>query len=414
MSTNQRPVAEGMTLAVVLRVGVIENNALALQFRVPVDRPLFVDGDGLADRPTRLRVLPSEDGPVLRVLPPATCVLDRNGQRTVVEDEVRLQAGDRVRVHDGARILLLQPVFREVPRGEPLPSPGSFRPLLWEAGDPLYASMLAMVTSVVAVAWMWALSVGPLEEVGPVVLPDRVARVFTLPAPPPVAPLPTLPAADSATRVKEATPPPANVPMGALAKSGGDRRSGVVARSRVLGALGRLDGWLAGGADDSLLAGALDAVDGKAVIAAKGSEGMHAGYGHGGRVDAAVDLGPRPDGPPVRELKATVSVPRLPKSAVAAASSQSDVSDVVAMLRSRYSASVLRCYERRLKENPRVAGRVALAFDVENGRVVAASVVENRSGDDALATCIEQAALRWRFSDEATGTVEVPFTFQTD
>jgi hypothetical protein len=85
-----------------------------------------------------------------------------------------------------------------------------------------------------------------------------------------------------------------------------------------------------------------------------------------------------------------------------------DVSYVV-----RANAGDLRlCYERELKADPSVAGRVDAEWTIASGRAVGVRVVENTTGNEPLAACVTEAIARWSFPPELEGEVAWPFLFR--
>ncbi|HJK92225.1 MAG TPA: AgmX/PglI C-terminal domain-containing protein [Polyangiaceae bacterium LLY-WYZ-15_(1-7)] len=74
------------------------------------------------------------------------------------------------------------------------------------------------------------------------------------------------------------------------------------------------------------------------------------------------------------------------------------------------------CYERRLGEHPRLAGRLVLRFVISpEGRVASASVDEDTLGDAAVGACLAHAVRRWRFPRPSGGgivLVRYPFVFR--
>jgi hypothetical protein len=67
------------------------------------------------------------------------------------------------------------------------------------------------------------------------------------------------------------------------------------------------------------------------------------------------------------------------------------------------------CYEQSLKVNPGLAGRLEIEVNIVGGRVTAARVVQNVSGDSAMAACVVSKVRRWRFPQEVTATIRLPF-----
>jgi len=85
--------------------------------------------------------------------------------------------------------------------------------------------------------------------------------------------------------------------------------------------------------------------------------------------------------------------------------------DVLRSTIRRQIGQIKACYERSLKSNPNLQGRMELDFAVEGGQVLAASVIANETGDEALATCVVRQVTRWRFPDEVTADITWPLIF---
>lgn len=78
--------------------------------------------------------------------------------------------------------------------------------------------------------------------------------------------------------------------------------------------------------------------------------------------------------------------------------------------------SVIRsCYERQLRANPDLAGKVTIEFTVEqSGDVVNARATENTTRDERVASCIVGTVSRLRFDPaptDASVTLNYPFVF---
>lgn len=82
----------------------------------------------------------------------------------------------------------------------------------------------------------------------------------------------------------------------------------------------------------------------------------------------------------------------------------------------RYSGQIRHCYERRLKEDPHLAGALQVGFRVgEGGQVAAVWFEQDTVGDASLAGCVEKKIERWRLPAEAAGVeVVVPFDLSPD
>ena len=70
------------------------------------------------------------------------------------------------------------------------------------------------------------------------------------------------------------------------------------------------------------------------------------------------------------------------------------------------------CYEKQLKRNPSLAGKVKVQFTIlGSGRVGEVQALENTMGETAVAQCIVSRVKRWRFPKPDGGSVTVAFPF---
>ena len=86
----------------------------------------------------------------------------------------------------------------------------------------------------------------------------------------------------------------------------------------------------------------------------------------------------------------------------------------IASVTKRKQAGIQSCYERRLKQNPNLKGKVKVQITImPSGRTSDVSVIEDTIGDSAVGVCIVNEILRWRFPKPEGGevTVAVPFIF---
>jgi TonB family protein len=78
-------------------------------------------------------------------------------------------------------------------------------------------------------------------------------------------------------------------------------------------------------------------------------------------------------------------------------------------------AAIRACYERALKRDPRLAGKLVLRFTITPaGTVSAVDLDEDTLRDPELARCLRETFLRWRFPAPTGGPAEIsyPFVFQ--
>jgi TonB family protein len=91
-----------------------------------------------------------------------------------------------------------------------------------------------------------------------------------------------------------------------------------------------------------------------------------------------------------------------------------DPSLVSKEVRTRIGA-IKACYERALKRNPNLSGKVKVRWTITAaGTVSAVEIEEDSMGDNEVASCIKGLVSRWRFPAPSGGSVDVvyPFVFQ--
>jgi hypothetical protein len=92
----------------------------------------------------------------------------------------------------------------------------------------------------------------------------------------------------------------------------------------------------------------------------------------------------------------------------------SDVSDgagVKKVVRAKYG-QLKYCYEKSLRSNPQLSGRVEIEFVVgRGGRVTTAGVFANTTGDSPFGECLRGKILRWKFPSTVSGNIRYPFIF---
>ncbi|MCC6808435.1 MAG: energy transducer TonB [Deltaproteobacteria bacterium] len=88
-----------------------------------------------------------------------------------------------------------------------------------------------------------------------------------------------------------------------------------------------------------------------------------------------------------------------------------DPQDIARVVKTRMAA-IKECYERELKRNPKLAGKVVVRFTIdEEGRVTQASIEENTLGEKAVGACIVSRFERFRFPKPEGGAVPVAYPF---
>jgi len=102
------------------------------------------------------------------------------------------------------------------------------------------------------------------------------------------------------------------------------------------------------------------------------------------------------------------------KTEAPAVDGELDPNMVAKEVRSRLGA-IKACYERALKRNPNLSGKVVIHWTItQAGTVSGVDVETDTLGDAEVASCIKSLIARWRFPAPAGGSVDVsfPFVFQ--
>lgn len=74
-----------------------------------------------------------------------------------------------------------------------------------------------------------------------------------------------------------------------------------------------------------------------------------------------------------------------------------------------YQRQIRSCYERRLRDDPTLSGRLEVEMDILGGRVVMARINNDTTGDEALGKCIVLRARSWQFPTEIDEKIVMPF-----
>lgn len=144
--------------------------------------------------------------------------------------------------------------------------------------------------------------------------------------------------------------------------------------------------------------------------------GIKSGGSGSGRVAAVGSLrgGAGIAGGGTGEGKAEKKVSGVVKSEAPAVDGELDPAMVAKEVRTRLGA-IKACYERALKRNPNLSGKVVIHWTItQAGTVSGVDVEQDTLGDAEVASCIKSLVARWRFPAPSGGSVEVsfPFVFQ--
>lgn len=203
------------------------------------------------------------------------------------------------------------------------------------------------------------------------------------------------------------------------------------AEQLLVGALGggaesALNDVLRGGAVTGNAADVLAQASGVGVAAggtggqlrSRGGGGTGSGEGGGlGSLAAAGGAGAtqqRQEGTEVVEVRVRGNLRLLDNDGDMTGSGDFDQRVVVNLIRQRISA-IRACYERELRRNPQLNGKVTVEFTIQTtGTVSGVRATENTTGDDAVAACVVSTVQRFRFNPGPEGgsvTFSYPFVF---
>lgn len=88
-----------------------------------------------------------------------------------------------------------------------------------------------------------------------------------------------------------------------------------------------------------------------------------------------------------------------------------DKAEVANVFRRRLTA-IRYCYEKQLKLNQNLEGKITIRFTIgPAGRITTISVVENSTGDSSIGSCIVSKVQTWRFSPPEEGSVTFSYPF---
>jgi outer membrane biosynthesis protein TonB len=271
-------------------------------------------------------------------------------------------------------------------------------------------------------------------------IPDRfVQMVVKKPPPPPPPPTPIAQveekkpeapavkkeAAPKAAEKKELTEAEKQARAEAAERAAAERRARLaeaVKNTGILKVLGaRADGE--GSLADVLGKGDVDrdqdkafqGVGGLTVATGDASlRGVKTGTGGSGKVASITGLrgsGGAIEGGSTGNVGAERKVTGIVRAEAPAVDGELDPGIIAKEVRTRMSA-IRACYERALKRNPGLSGKISLRWTITAaGTVTGVDIESDTMGDPDVVSCIKALVGRWRFPAPAGGTVEVSFPF---
>ncbi|HZN91359.1 MAG TPA: AgmX/PglI C-terminal domain-containing protein [Myxococcales bacterium] len=302
--------------------------------------------------------------------------------------------------------------------------PETIKGSVWSSMDHLFFTILAisLLLHFGGATWI-ALSPRPVEqEVALDELPDRFAKVLIPPKAPEPEPVKVEQAGGDQKEEKDdkdtakKTDKPAGDPAAKKAAL-----ASKVASKGLLKILGSAGGG--GGAFEDVLGGGTGAGDISAALAGAGgvsaatADAVGGGGVRGGGTGAVAgigDLGTSGGGKVNMTAKVDARVEgRVKDAAPEVESSAVDREGLARYVKARLKA-IQNCYEKELKRNPSLKGKVLVRFTITRaGRTGEVEIEENTMGNEAVASCIRTVIRSWifPFKPEEDAAVSYPFVF---
>jgi len=336
---------------------------------------------------------------------------------------------NRGKVYVGDYTVLFQFV---APPPQPLRRRNSdFRGWRWDDVDWVFLAIMLLSALLHTAAVIWIESQPPPKKLRLEDFPDRFVKLMLPPDPPPAVEAPTddgegeavvADATPEEVAPTEAAPAEAGEVVEEPVESAEDRQARLedeVSSKGLLAIIGTAGDTVSGNAVADLLsdAGSLSLDVGSALANSSGvavarRDADQAGLRGGGGGDEAAssgELGGAGGGPGGSvaatkvEIKGNVST----GSADIVSSSPEDTTSVARTMK-RYTGRVKQCYEKELKGNPDLGGKVTVSFDIDtSGNVSGTQIAGNTTGNSALGDCIKNVVKRIRFVPPPEEEMEV-------
>lgn len=345
--------------------------------------------------------------------------------------QLPLSEKNRGKVYVGDHTVLFQ--FVTPPPQPARQRSADFRVFRWDEVDWVFLAILLLSALLHTAAVVWIESLPPAPKRSLADFPDRFVKIMLPKEPEPVAEVETDPDADGpevdAPSTESATPEPEPEPGPAAGDPGKEpgqlseeeQRAKVVeevSNRGLLALIGTAGASSSGQAVADMLSdgSGLSADVGKALadsngvaVARRTDDGS--GLKGGGGGDGAASIGGvgGAGGGQGGQVTATRAEPKgnVKEGNADIPAAPKDVDSVKKAMK-RLSGRVKACYERELKANPDLQGKVVVAFEIgTNGKATGVEVTENSTNNAALGTCIRTEVQRASFSPPPEEPVEV-------
>lgn len=315
----------------------------------------------------------------------------------------------------------------------------SFRPKLIQDDDPVFFGFLALWSALGAVFMVWVYNT-EVPETTFDEIPDRFKRIVVADVkPPPETPKEDKKPDDAMTgpdkkavaagKPSESTAKPKDKPaekgtadraeqvkaaeqdlvesnallaaaQAVMIGTTGAKSKNTVLRENAQGDFSNIDAQLAKAAEAGAVVGDGSRIKG-GTIGGTGVREQEGGVavGEGGTVEVAA--------------KAEVKAPKGRVGGGDVTFDGGDASGVLAIVR-RYEGQLNYCYEKALRANPNLGGRVLVSWYVEGERATDVTIEDNGTGDSEFGSCIASKIRAWQFRGVDDGFAKRPFIFQRE
>jgi outer membrane biosynthesis protein TonB len=351
---------------------------------------------------------------------------------------LKLSDASRGRVSVGECIILFQFVM---PPPEPVRPqlPANVRGYWMRSIDWPYSSTLGTTFGIMFILWIWTANVAlPKGDMDIEDIPDRFAKMIM---PDKVMEDPEEDEGEGAGEEPEPVKKEKKEKKEEPGDDGGDSEEAKARRAaakraamekkvagrgllKILGARGDATGVSAGGAVADVFGegsvggsgdGVFDGVGGLDVATAEGQRGQR-GMGDAASAASIEDMGTRgvvgKAGQGRRGKAEARVVAKVSSAALQEFDSDSrSPKDIQKVIRRRLGG-IKHCYEKRLKRNPELKGKIVIRFVVHpGGKVIEVEIADNTTGDSDLARCIASRVKAIRFPPADGGETSVTYPF---
>ena len=314
-----------------------------------------------------------------------------------------LEEGDQLELRLGETVLS---VTFSPDRPEAPPRAGQYRPRLLEPDSGVLVALVSLFATLLGTMAILALTMQPLEHIELAAIPDRFITV-------PLASTPPAPSEEDGNK-----PPPELDAVADMQEVGGqDGRLYGEARRNLDQRLRELqeDQPDPGGLDlpSELLALMETELENfEDYVDLSQEEGPRSLSGEIGDLSVEIETGEvgvaviaaAPIIVPVLEPWLPEPIQQAPRRGTPSVAIRGQIRD--------YKRQIRSCYERRLRDNPSLSGRLEVEMDILGGRVVMAQITGDTTRDEELGRCIVMRARSWRFPDDTDEKIVLPFVLR--